>query len=713
MLSQWTWLNPLPNGKGIDDIHFFNNEEGIAVGEQWNCVSTSDGGHTWRVLANPDEFEMYTAQYPSQTTGFAHVGWREDMFCSGPILLAATTDGGVNWNTLNMVHTDGYVVSYSFSDQLNGLAFERDGSCDLTRGYHFSRTSDGGQSWLAITDSQDVWPRSMVSYDSLVSVVIHDFPVSPLQPMIMKTTDGGYSWEAKHLIEFDIVYRLARFGARSCLAMGPHGNILRSTDIGETWTNVSVGDEVNFKKLAATDTLTMYLLGTDANLRSYVYRSTNGGVGWELVYASDEYFRGIATRPDGEVWLSGDGGKLQRSRDLGISWDLPNSFMDVHLNKVQFSSKERGWIFGDTGYVARTTNSGETWETRPKPTSADIVECTFPRDDAGWIVDEWGRIFHTTDGGSSWLLQYASTKDTVRKIRHMDERVALAVGDLGMVLSTYDGGAEWEPSNAGIRPSAVCGDLDVWKDGTAFCAFDSLLYYSADSGKTWDDARTVPFYTRVLKIIRICHPTSERVFVFADNGGGSVNYRSTNRGITWTVMTYPPSTNSRTFRTYEFRNDLTGVGVGSLVCATTDGGVTWERDPSVRGNGVFLFPDGQGWIVGNRGGIIRSQLYTGIEPIYTIPEHVVLEQNYPNPFNPSTVIGYSMPVAGHVSLKVYDILGRVIATLTDGVESAGTRSLTWNTDGLASGIYFCRIEAAGTGHPPTYYTQTRKMLLIR
>ncbi len=74
-----------------------------------------------------------------------------------------------------------------------------------------------------------------------------------------------------------------------------------------------------------------------------------------------------------------------------------------------------------------------------------------------------------------------------------------------------------------------------------------------------------------------------------------------------------------------------------------------------------------------------------------LPSKIQLSQNYPNPFNPSTNINFGLPEAGDVSLKVYDMLGREVATLFEGVKSQGYHSIQFNASALASGIYFYRL----------------------
>ncbi len=111
-----------------------------------------------------------------------------------------------------------------------------------------------------------------------------------------------------------------------------------------------------------------------------------------------------------------------------------------------------------------------------------------------------------------------------------------------------------------------------------------------------------------------------------------------------------------------------------------------------------------------------ASLVTAVKDNSTnLPINFDLSQNYPNPFNPSTVISYQLPVAGHVSLKVFDMLGREVVTLIDEFKQAGKYNSQFSIlnlpagrqgSQLSSGIYFYTIQAGN-------FTQTKKMILMK
>ena len=113
----------------------------------------------------------------------------------------------------------------------------------------------------------------------------------------------------------------------------------------------------------------------------------------------------------------------------------------------------------------------------------------------------------------------------------------------------------------------------------------------------------------------------------------------------------------------------------------------------------------RGWYVDNIRVIGYSAIPTFVENS-TTPLLFSLEQNYPNPFNPATVITYSLPVQQFVSLKIYNILGELVATLVDREQPAGIHRIRFSPDNLPSGIYFYRLSGDGA-------SMVRKMIFVK
>ena len=139
-------------------------------------------------------------------------------------------------------------------------------------------------------------------------------------------------------------------------------------------------------------------------------------------------------------------------------------------------------------------------------------------------------------------------------------------------------------------------------------------------------------------------------------------------------------------------------GVHGIFAIATDGSRKMGLVPTAPGDPV----DFVGTVTGN----VNITL-TGVSGRdEQLPTEVRLDQNYPNPFNPSTTIRYQLPTQLHVTLTVYDILGRGVATLVNGVEGPGIKTVKLDGGNLASGVYFYRLEAGR-------FTSTKKLMLLR
>ncbi|MCB1048861.1 MAG: T9SS type A sorting domain-containing protein, partial [Calditrichaeota bacterium] len=149
-----------------------------------------------------------------------------------------------------------------------------------------------------------------------------------------------------------------------------------------------------------------------------------------------------------------------------------------------------------------------------------------------------------------------------------------------------------------------------------------------------------------------------------------------------------------------FGADLSGLGGGAAVVFASG-----FLDPSMNQNGegfgIFAaLPDGNVVAFPAVSVGIEDDLSVGVVSDYE------LSQNYPNPFNPSTTIRYAIPAAELTTLKVYNLLGQVVATLVNEVQNAGRYQIEFDASNLASGVYLYQIQSGS-------YVQTRKMVLMK
>jgi len=151
---------------------------------------------------------------------------------------------------------------------------------------------------------------------------------------------------------------------------------------------------------------------------------------------------------------------------------------------------------------------------------------------------------------------------------------------------------------------------------------------------------------------------------------------------------------------WDMKNDGTGswIGDGNLSGALYFDSFQFTYNPGSENTGVYYLDDLR---------VVKTSIVSDVKSDDSeIPTEFVLNQNYPNPFNPSTVIKYSLPASGFVTLSVYDILGKQIAVLVNEYQSAGTFSYTFDASQFASGMYIYKIQAGDK-------SQTHKMMLIK
>ena len=157
---------------------------------------------------------------------------------------------------------------------------------------------------------------------------------------------------------------------------------------------------------------------------------------------------------------------------------------------------------------------------------------------------------------------------------------------------------------------------------------------------------------------------------------------------------------------YRFQPDSSGDWMLRTLCGHT---LTFQKNVGEVGNSYSeTQPVINGWTYVTIGHSLRSSVVTSVAPQapHARPEAILLYQNYPNPFNPATTINFRIAQSGRASLKVYDLLGREVATLINEELTRGDHEKTFDAEGLPSGMYLYRLQSQGLA-------ETKKLLLLR
>jgi hypothetical protein len=234
----------------------------------------------------------------------------------------------------------------------------------------------------------------------------------------------------------------------------------------------------------------------------------------------------------------------------------------------------------------------------------------------------------------------------------------------------------------------------------AFTANFNRTYRSSDQGYTW--TQVLSAVTSVMEF----HPTNQNiVYALID----SSVYRSTNAGGSWSLLAPGPFISLEINK--ENPNILFAGTMNGQLCRSTDAGGSW-----ILYNNTFTTTPllGLHHLLGDTVLVAASNGVFKVYAPFTLdvgespgaPLEFELLQNYPNPFNLTTRIPYSVRGVGLVSLRVYDVLGREVATLVNEKLNPGTYTREWNARGMPSGVYFCRMTS-GT------LVQTRALILAK
>ena len=177
----------------------------------------------------------------------------------------------------------------------------------------------------------------------------------------------------------------------------------------------------------------------------------------------------------------------------------------------------------------------------------------------------------------------------------------------------------------------------------------------------------------------------------------------------WIVYQSPPGSNGETTFENVFRKSLpssTGTAI-STDAGTYNFEFRYYMDPVWKDTSIITIAFIQNDVGKTILNTSRQGMVTGIEnPPASLPKEYTLSQNYPNPFNPTTNIKFTLPKDDHVTLKVYDMLGKVVKTVVDAPLKAGEHEVLFDGYNVSSGVYFYTIKTND-------FQQTKKMILVK
>ena len=412
------------------------------------------------------------------------------------------------------------------------------------------------------------------------------------------------------------------------------------------------------------------------------------------------------------------------------TWVVLNSPTDQHLRKLSFLDNFTGWVSGDSGTILKTTDGAETWVQQLSPVDFPLDEIKMVNSRFGWAIGQhypqdtasvWGTtLIRTTDGGENWFIQNSFSQQFYHSMDFVDSVTGFLGQDVGRILKTTDGGVNWEPAVID-SPSFAMWPIFTIKFLTRTYGYASgglfditgLIWKTTDGGNFWTHQRVAGepvFGIHDLDSMNI-------VCIGGDLDYGAGLIRSSDAGASW-EYTYLGIWGQGT--AVDFRIPTEGwapLGFARTYMYSLDSGRTWTAiyTPDTSAMYDVVFTDSStGYMVGDFGAVYKYRMLTlaAGEPANRVPDRSVLLQNYPNPFNPSTTIRYELDKTSYVSISVYDVTGKLVRDQFRNVERAGSHRTVFRGDGLASGIYLCRIRIQPVDGSPGYQ-RTMKMLLTK
>jgi hypothetical protein len=257
----------------------------------------------------------------------------------------------------------------------------------------------------------------------------------------------------------------------------------------------------------------------------------------------------------------------------------------------------------------------------------------------------------------------------------------------------------------------AAASISVWGDNTITPETDGMMSGETIKYRIWDSSAAIEY-----PIVNVTYATGDGIY--QPNGIYALSSISATGELPVELTTFSAARSGRgVILAWATATEVSNYGFE--VERSAAGGKQWQKIGFVEGSGTTNTPHEYSYSDRTASGESYSYRLKQIDrdgkfsysqtvdaPVNNLPSEFRLYQNFPNPFNPSTVIGFDIPRDAYTRLVVYDMLGRRVAELADGMMAAGHYTAVFNASQLSGGIYLYRLEA-GTD------TQVRPMLLVK
>jgi photosystem II stability/assembly factor-like uncharacterized protein len=446
------------------------------------------------------------------------------------------------------------------------------------------------------------------------------------------------------------------------------GAILKTINGGEDWINQISG--INDDLLGVSFSDGYHGIAVGSNYNSIIINTTDGGMNWNNQNSGTyQWLHAVSFANEMTATAVGEGGIILRTTNGGINWILQSAGINEFFRGVCFIDSEIGTIVGMNGTILRTTNGGNSWTNQSINSVNSFIGVSFVDADIGTIVGQSGKILRTTNGGTNWNYQNSGTTNYLYGVSFIDENNGIVVGEAGKILRTTNGGVDWIIQQSGTI-NDLLGVCFINEQTAYICGSKGTILKTLNGGIMPVELTSFSAIISNSKVQLYWSTATE-----LNNHGFEIE-RSLDKTI-WATIGFREGYGTRSEpQDYTYSDDISEISSSKF----------YYRLKQIDFDGSFEYSD--------------------IVEVEIAPSVFFLSQNYPNPFNPSTSIQYAISSRQFVTLKVYDVLGKEIATLVNEERIAGTYEIIFNSSSLASGIYYYQIRAGD-------YVETKKMILMK